>query len=134
LKEDLAELALKFEKMNGWVAKTNATTAELNNGKFERIIEHMNLKHANTYRRFILGLDSIIDTYLDKDAHSTHNSNPNELLLKSLTLRDDLTRKLPAPLRYYENGFTMNQLPLLPLYLDFKQRSLTDNHEHAKVY
>jgi len=69
--------------MNSWLAKTNVSSAELANGKFERLIEHLNIKHAITYRRFIVGIDSIIDTYLDKDAHFDI-SNPNELLDKSL--------------------------------------------------
>lgn len=121
----------RLEGMNEWLSKTNASSAELNNGKFERLIEYLNLKHAITYRRFIVGLDSIIDTYLDKDANQS--SNPNELLEKSLQLRDTLTRKIPALKSYWENGFSMNQLALQSMKLDYKTRSLTDDKEHEKM-
>jgi hypothetical protein len=107
-------LSHRLEGMNKWLSKTNASTAELNNGKFERLIEYLNLRHAITYRRFIVGVDSIIDTYLDKDANQS--SNPNELLEKSLQLRDTLTRRIPAIKSYWENGFNMNQLALQSMY------------------
>jgi hypothetical protein len=55
-------------------------------------------------------VDSIIDTFLDKDANN--DSNPNELLDKALQLRNTLVRKIPAIKRYWENGFTMSQLTL----------------------
>ena len=117
--------------MNQWLSKTNASSVELNNGKFERLIEYLNLKHAITFRRFIVGVDSIIDTYLDKDANQS--SNPNELLEKSLQLRDTLTRKISAFKSYWENGFNMNQLALQIMYQDYKTRSLTDDLEHEKM-
>ena len=83
LKEDLGWLSQRLETMNQWLAKTNVGSAELSNGKFERIIEHLNLKHAINYRRFLVGIDSIIDTYLDKDINEDI-SNPNELLEKAV--------------------------------------------------
>jgi len=107
-------LSHRLEGMNHWLSKTNASTAELNNGKFERLIEYLNLRHAITYRRFIVGVDSIIDTYLDKDANQS--SNLNELLEKSLQLRDTITRRIPAIKSYWENGFNMNQLALQSMY------------------
>jgi hypothetical protein len=78
LKEDLVFLSKRLQTMNQWLAKTNASSAELAHGKFERLIEYLNLKHNIVYRRFMMGIDSILDTYLDKEANQ--DNNPNELL------------------------------------------------------
>ncbi len=99
-------LAQRIGTMNAWASKTNVSSAELANGKFERLIENLNLSHGISYRKFIVGLDSIIDTYLEADA--SHGGNPNELLAKALELRDQVTRKVPAIKRYWENGFNMS--------------------------
>lgn len=100
LAEDLAGLALKIKGMNQWLSKARVTSNEIANGKFNRLIEMLNIQNSILHKRFIVGVDSIVDTYLD-------NRN-DECLEKSLVLRDIVTRKLPGLLRYYENGFNMN--------------------------
>lgn len=61
----MASLGQRLAKMDKWLAGTNATTAEMQNGKFERLIEHMNIQHGIAYRKMVVGIDSVIDTYLD---------------------------------------------------------------------
>jgi len=104
LAEDLNGLARKITGMNQWLTKARATSSEMAHGKFNRLIELLNIQNSILHKRFIVGVDSIVDTYIDKQN--------DECLMKSLVLRDEITRKLPGILRYYENGFNMNQVTL----------------------
>jgi len=53
---------------NLWLNKAYASSVDLQKGKIERLIDLLTLHNSILYKRFILGLDQIMDTYL-------HNGN-----------------------------------------------------------
>jgi len=53
---------------NLWLNKNYASSVDLQKGKIERLIDLLTLHNSILYKRFILGLDQIMDTYL-------HNGN-----------------------------------------------------------
>ena len=80
LAEDLNIFAHKLSGMNVWLNKAKAIPTELTHGRFNRLIEMLNIQNSILHKRFIFGIDSIIDTYLV-------NEN-DECLEKALALRD----------------------------------------------
>jgi succinyl-CoA synthetase beta subunit len=66
LAEDLNGLAKKISGMNQWLTKARATSNEMAHGKFNRLIELLNIQNSILHKRFIVGVDSIVDTYIDK--------------------------------------------------------------------
>ncbi len=53
---------------NLWLNKAYASSVDLQKGKIERLIDLLTLHNSILYKRFILGLDQIMDTFL-------HNGN-----------------------------------------------------------
>jgi hypothetical protein len=103
--EDLKYMAERLSNnLKLWLSREYTSNLELQVGKVERVIELLTLQGGILYKSFLTSIDQIVDTYLDR--------GEDECLQKALDIRDRLTRKVPAYNRYYENGFTMNQLAL----------------------
>ena len=65
LAEDLNQMSKRVIVMNEWLNKAHASNADLSIGKIERIIDLLTIHNSIIYKKFLVGIDSIIDTYLD---------------------------------------------------------------------
>ena len=102
LAEDLSQIALRLKKIEEYPKKFT-----IENLKLENMVGLLNLHHNMLYHKFLYGLESLLDTYLDK--------KNDECFSKVWEVKDLFTRKKSNFNAYY-NGFNMNHVIVKPLH------------------
>jgi hypothetical protein len=63
--EDIRQMTSRLRGLNKWLEKQYASNVDLQIGKCERIIDLLTLHNHIIYKRILIGVDQMIDTYID---------------------------------------------------------------------